>query len=141
MKVFKELAGKVYPKAVIIRSERPRPGYTEEAIAGRFGLTVKDFIWITTHPCWKRKTEGMSRTVLVLDPMFLTSSYHNDEGFAIDILTRFDNVARPTQCASALAEWLKERNPEQYRRMIEAGVCDGANVPANSCTTEEAHYG
>lgn len=132
MRVFKELAQNVYPKAIIIRSERPRPNYTEEAIAARFGLAVRDFIWITTHPSWRRKVEGISRTVLVLDPMFLTSSYHDDNGFAIGILTRFDNIARTTKCASALAEWLKDRNPDQYRRMVEAGVYDGENVFAKA---------
>ena|SRR5258706_11446732 len=132
--------GKPYRRPIIISRVHPCHGAGADVLARQCGLTIHDFIWVTNYKNWRQQIKGISRGTLVLDPCNLTHEWceQDEMEFAIGIRSAFDQVVMAPQCEQALAAWLKDRNPDLYLRMIEAGICELENNPINAPTAENS---
>lgn len=108
----------VYPKPIVVYKQCH--GDPQKQIATMFGLRVSDFIWISTSHGWPGRLSGNSRSTLVLDQLNTVSHPKDDRIriFSTAVLVSFDRVVSAPNCQSALKGWLRDKNPEMYRRMI-----------------------
>lgn len=109
----------IYPKPIIVFRSGWNVDDAQNGIARSFGLTAKDFIWISTAHGWPNRISGRSRGLLVLDPENMVSHPKPEiEAFAQTIMLSFNRVISAPNCQSSLEAWLKAKDPPMYRRMI-----------------------